>query len=150
MNRDLTEKLTSPKLVNKFPTFYGTRRFITAFTTARHLSLSWVRSIQWVPPSHFANIHFNIIIPSTSGSSMHLSPYILHALTISTSFDHPNDICWGVQSINQLVMQSSPLPCYLVPLGPKYPPQHFILEIPQSTFLPQCVQPSFTPIQNNR
>ena len=28
------------------PAFYGTRRFITAFTTARHLSLSWVRSIQ--------------------------------------------------------------------------------------------------------
>jgi hypothetical protein len=22
-------------------------------------------------------------------------------------------------------MQSSPLPCYLIPLGPKYPPQHF-------------------------
>jgi hypothetical protein len=26
--------------VPKFPTFYGTRRFITAFTSARHLSLS--------------------------------------------------------------------------------------------------------------
>jgi hypothetical protein len=30
-------------------------------------------------------------------------------------------------------MQSSPLPCYLIPLGPKYPPQHFILENPQPT-----------------
>ena len=27
---------------------------------------------------------------------------------------------------------------YLVPLGPKYPPQHPILENPQPTFLPQC------------
>jgi hypothetical protein len=30
-------------------------------------------------------------------------------------------------SVYVLVMQSSPLPCYLIPLGPKYPPQHFIL-----------------------
>ena len=27
-------------LLMKFPTFYGTRKFITAFTSARHLSLS--------------------------------------------------------------------------------------------------------------
>jgi len=31
--------------VKKFPAFYGTRKFITAFTSARHLSLSWARSI---------------------------------------------------------------------------------------------------------
>jgi len=36
----LLEKLTGFELVKKFPTFYGTRRFITAFTSARHLSLS--------------------------------------------------------------------------------------------------------------
>jgi len=30
--------------------FYGTRRFITAFTNARHLSLSWARSIKSIPP----------------------------------------------------------------------------------------------------
>jgi len=36
----LLEKLTGFKLVKKFPTFYGTRTFITAFTSARHLSLS--------------------------------------------------------------------------------------------------------------
>jgi hypothetical protein len=29
---------------------YGTRRFITAFTSVRHLSLSWVSSIQSMPP----------------------------------------------------------------------------------------------------
>jgi len=34
------EKLTGSQPVKKFPTFYGTRRFITAFTNARHLSLS--------------------------------------------------------------------------------------------------------------
>jgi hypothetical protein len=36
----LPEKLTSPQLIRKFPAFYGTRRFIVAFTRARHLSLS--------------------------------------------------------------------------------------------------------------
>ena len=34
----------------KFPAFYGTRRFITAFTSARHLSLTLARSIQSLPP----------------------------------------------------------------------------------------------------
>ena len=34
------EKLTGFQFVKKFPAFYGTRRFITAFTSARHLSLS--------------------------------------------------------------------------------------------------------------
>jgi len=36
----LLEKLTGSQLVKKFPTFYGIRRFVTAFTRARHLSLS--------------------------------------------------------------------------------------------------------------
>ena len=39
-SRVLLEKLTVPQLVKKFPAFYGTRRFITAFTSAGHLSLS--------------------------------------------------------------------------------------------------------------
>jgi hypothetical protein len=47
-------------------------------------------------------------------------------------------------------MESSPLPCYLVPLRPKYPTQHPILEHPQPMFLPQCERPNFTLIQNNR
>jgi hypothetical protein len=44
------EKLTGLQLVNKFPAFYGTRSFITAFTSARHLSLSWASSIQSITP----------------------------------------------------------------------------------------------------
>jgi hypothetical protein len=39
-SRVLLEKLSGLQLVKKFPAFYGTRRFITAFTSARHLSLS--------------------------------------------------------------------------------------------------------------
>ena len=39
-SRVLLEKLTSLQLVKIFPSFYGTRRFITALTSASHLSLS--------------------------------------------------------------------------------------------------------------
>ena len=39
-SRVLLQKPTGFQLVKKFPAFYGTRRFITAFTSARHLSLS--------------------------------------------------------------------------------------------------------------
>ena len=42
-SRVLLEKLTGSQLVKKFPAFYGTRKFITTFTSARRLSLSWVR-----------------------------------------------------------------------------------------------------------
>jgi hypothetical protein len=34
------EKLKGFQLVKKYPAIYGTLRFITAFTSARHLSLS--------------------------------------------------------------------------------------------------------------
>jgi len=39
-SRVLLEKLNGFQLVKKFPAFYGTRRFITAITSARHVSLS--------------------------------------------------------------------------------------------------------------
>jgi hypothetical protein len=47
-------------------------------------------------------------------------------------------------------MKFSPLPYYLVPLRPKYSPQHPVLKNRQHTFFPQCQRPSFTPKQNNR
>jgi len=49
-NRVLLEKLTGFQLVNKFPTFYGTRRFINEFISAGHLSLSWSSLTQSTPP----------------------------------------------------------------------------------------------------
>jgi hypothetical protein len=49
-SRVIVEKLTGLQLVKNFPAFYGTRKFITAFTSARHLSLSWSSSIQSLPP----------------------------------------------------------------------------------------------------
>ena len=47
-NRVLLEKLTASQLLKEFPVFYWTRRFITAFTSARYQSLSSTQSM----PSH--------------------------------------------------------------------------------------------------
>jgi len=48
--RVLPEQLTGLQLVKKFPAFHGTRRFITALTSVRHLSLSWASPIQSICP----------------------------------------------------------------------------------------------------
>ena len=48
--RVLLQKLTGLQLVKKFPAFHGTRRFITALTSLRHLSLFWASPIQSIYP----------------------------------------------------------------------------------------------------
>jgi len=44
------KKLTVSHLVKKFPPFYRNRRFISGFTSARHLSLSRARSLHFMSP----------------------------------------------------------------------------------------------------
>jgi hypothetical protein len=48
-SRVLLEKPAVPHLVHKLPTFYGKRKFITAFTRTRQLSLSPATSMQATP-----------------------------------------------------------------------------------------------------
>jgi len=76
---------------------YGTRRFVTAFTSARHLSLSWASSIQSIPPHATSwrsililSSHLHLGLPSLLQVSppnpfIRLSspPYALHAPPIS-------------------------------------------------------------------
>jgi hypothetical protein len=49
-SRVLLDKLTCPMLIKKFITFYGAVKFLTAFTEACDLFLSWARSIQSMLP----------------------------------------------------------------------------------------------------
>jgi hypothetical protein len=80
-NRVLLEKLTGLQLVNKFPAFYGTRRFITAFASARHCP--YPEPGQSSPISHILNIHHNIILPFTPGlPKWSLSFRFLHQNTL--------------------------------------------------------------------
>ena len=60
--RVLLEKLTGLQLVKKFPAIHGTRRFIAALTSVRHLFLSWAGPIQSIYPHPTS---CNILILST-------------------------------------------------------------------------------------
>jgi hypothetical protein len=112
--RDLLEKLIVTQLVKKFPAFYGTWRFITVFTRARHWSLSWARWIQSTH-SHPTSLRSILILspplclglprglfpsgsPSRTLHVFHISP--MRATYPAPShppwFDHPNNTWWGV------------------------------------------------------
>jgi hypothetical protein len=84
------------QLLKNFPAFYGPRRFVTVFTRALHWSLSWARSIQFIP-SHpiylrsiltlFTHLRYGLpsgLFPSCFPTSILyaflFSPFVLHAL----------------------------------------------------------------------
>ena len=69
--RVLLEKLTGLQLVKKLPAFHGTRRFITALTSVRHLSLSWASPIQ----SIYTHPTYTRHMPSPSHSSRFYHPH---------------------------------------------------------------------------
>ena len=49
-SRVLLQKLTGSAAIQEIPRIFGTRRFLTVLTSARHLSLSWANSIQSPQP----------------------------------------------------------------------------------------------------
>ena len=57
-SRVLLEKLTGSAATQEFPRIFGTRKFITVLTSARHLSLSWANSIHspQPPPTSWRSI----------------------------------------------------------------------------------------------
>ena len=91
----LLEKLTVPQPAKKFPAFYGTRRFITTFTSARHLSLSSATSIQSTFP-----------LPTSLRSILILSCHPLLGLPSNWSFRDQNS------SKSDLSIQTTCANCY--------------------------------------
>ena len=94
----ILQKLTSSQLLKKLPAFYGTRRFITAFTSSRQPSLSCEKPFlsmfhhltSWRP---ILILSFQLRLAFQVASSPQVSPpkpwihvsspYMLHALPIS-------------------------------------------------------------------
>ena len=70
-SRVLLEKLTGSEATQEIPRIFGTRRFLTVLTSARHLSLSWASSIQspQPPPTSWRSIlilssHLRLCLPN--------------------------------------------------------------------------------------
>ena len=65
--RVLLEQLTGLQLVKKFPGFHGTRKFISALTRVRHLSLSWTSPIQstYQHATSWGSVRFTHVISAT-------------------------------------------------------------------------------------
>ena len=120
-SRVLLEKLTGFQLVKKFPAFYGTRGLITAFTSARHLSLSWGSSIQSITslPTSWRSIlilssHLHLGLPSGPFPSGFPTKTLYTPLispicatcrpSIFSRFYRPNNIVWGVLIIKLLII----------------------------------------------
>jgi hypothetical protein len=80
----LSEKLAVSQLLTKFPEFYETRKFFTAFTKAHHHLLYWDGEIHFMPSSQVSRIHFNIILPSTAECSKWSPVRFLHQNPLRT------------------------------------------------------------------
>ena len=134
-SRVLFEKLTGLQLVKKFPAFHGTRKFITALTSVRPLSLSWASPIQSIYPHPTScrsvlilSTHLSLCLPSGLFPSGFPSktlytpsphPYAPHAQPISF-FSIFSPAQYWVRSKNHLAPRYavSSTPRYLALLGP--------------------------------
>ena len=125
-----------------------------------NLCPSRVIRIQSTLQLYFLQIRFNIVLPATpSFCKWSLSITSHQQIPLCTScmshtchmprpshsswFNDPNNIGWGA---NYAVFSS---PYHLVPLRPKYIPQHPLLKLFQPLFLPEYERPSFIPMKNN-
>ena len=88
--RVLLEKLTGLQLVKKLPALHGTRRFITALTSVRHLSLSSASPVQSIYPNPTS--WRSVLILSTHlclGLPSDLLPSSFRTKTLYTASPHP-------------------------------------------------------------
>jgi hypothetical protein len=142
------------QLVKNCPAFYETRRFITAFTIALHLSLPWARSIHSIPPHPTSlgsililSSHLRLCLPIGLYPSGFLTnvlyafiffAFVLRGLPISSSLTWS---FWLYFAKSSYRLWGSPL-CSLPSLLSRHPssvqtfPLHSVLKHPEFMFLP--------------
>ena len=155
--RVLLEKLTGLQLVKKFPAFHGTRRFITALTNVRHLSLTWASPDQSIYPhptswssililtTHLRlglpRVSFPPVSPPTPYTPPSPQPYAPHAQPISF-FSILSPAQYWESGTNHLAPRYAI--SYIPPLPRHSSVQIFsatpcsLLKHPQLPFVPQC------------
>jgi hypothetical protein len=127
----LLEKPPFVPLLKNFPQFYGTLRFITAFTRDLHWSVSWDRRIQSTQPQlislrYVLILSTDLIIVFLAVSFLLLShhyiiciPLLFHSCYIpcpshSPRHYHSNHIRRRLQVKDLLIMQFSPTSCHFI------------------------------------
>jgi len=104
------------------------------------------------PSFTFLYNHLNIIFPrwSLSLRSPHQNPVCTSPLPHTCYVIYAKSF-FSTRSPECLIRSTDhEAPRYLVPLRPKYFPQHPTLQHHRPMFLPQWERPSFTPIQNRQ
>jgi len=103
----LLEQLTGFQLVKKSSAFYGTRRFITAVTSACHPSLSWnninsqcivfLHATNWYIASSLLSL--NELCWIQPWSWRHCKPKVSHPTCHTMWYQNPED-CWMKWNLN--------------------------------------------------
>ena len=176
--RVLLEKLTGLQLVKKFPAFYGTRSFITALISFRHLSLSWASPIQSTYPHPtfcrsililYTHLRLGVAsglfpasfptktlyaplsspIRATCPAHLILLDFITRTILSEEYRSFSSSLCNLLHSPFSLCnLLHYPFTSSL--LGPNILLNTIFSNTLSFSFLSQCQRPSFTPIQNNR
>jgi len=111
--RVLLDQLTVLQLVKKFPAFHGTRRFITALTSVRHLSISWASPVHSIYPHPTSwrsililSTHLRLCLPSGLFPSgyPHQDP-IHHPLLTHTRY--MPTLCTAVNNLTLILLRWS-------------------------------------------
>ena len=128
--------------------------FITTFTSARNLSLSWASSIHSINPNHTScrpililSSHLRLgspvasfpqVSPPKPSIQLPTPPYAPHDPPTSLFLFLSPELYWvrniDHQAPHYVVFSTS---CHFVSLRSKYSPQHIILKHPKPTFLLQ-------------